>query len=224
MRSALTGFLNPFLYYLVLFKAYDLLPAQEAQPLNYTWPVVLSLLSVPLLRQPLGGRALADLLVSFAGVVVITTRGDWQHFRPTDPVGCGLALGSALIWAVFWIANVRDHRDPVLTLLMSFLTGTFYTSLLVVSTNAFAWTEPAGLAAVYVGLFEMGLTFIFWLRALSLARDTASVSNLIYLSPFLALVFIHFVVGETIRPSSIVGLAFIVAGIVIQAGVGKSGD
>ena len=30
LRSAALGFLNPFLYYLVLFEAYDRLPAQEA--------------------------------------------------------------------------------------------------------------------------------------------------------------------------------------------------
>ncbi len=35
------GLLNPFFYYLVLFKAYDLLPAQVAQPLNYTWALTL---------------------------------------------------------------------------------------------------------------------------------------------------------------------------------------
>ena len=35
-----SGFLNPFLYYIILFKAYSLLPAQEALSLNYTWPLV----------------------------------------------------------------------------------------------------------------------------------------------------------------------------------------
>ena len=35
------GLLNPVAYYLVLFKAYDLLPAQVAQPINYAWPIVL---------------------------------------------------------------------------------------------------------------------------------------------------------------------------------------
>jgi len=38
--SAILGFLNPFLYYMILLKAYSILPAQIAQPLNYTWPVV----------------------------------------------------------------------------------------------------------------------------------------------------------------------------------------
>ena len=40
------GLVNPFLYYLVLFKAYDLLPAQEAQAINYTWALMLAFLSV----------------------------------------------------------------------------------------------------------------------------------------------------------------------------------
>ena len=44
--SLIFGLLNPFLYYLILIKAYDLLPAQHAQPLNYTWAITLSLLSV----------------------------------------------------------------------------------------------------------------------------------------------------------------------------------
>src|SRR5690606_31812383 len=41
------GLLNPFLYYLVLFEAYDRLPAQIAQPLNYTWAITLAVLAVP---------------------------------------------------------------------------------------------------------------------------------------------------------------------------------
>jgi len=42
------------------------------------------------------------------------------------------------------------------------------------------------------------------------------VSNLIFLSPFLALFFIHFLVGETILPSTVAGLFLIVAGIGLQ--------
>ena len=63
LRSAALGFLNPFLYYLVLFEAYDRLPAQEAQPLNYMWPIVVVILSVPLLKQPIGRVSLAGIPV-----------------------------------------------------------------------------------------------------------------------------------------------------------------
>ena len=45
------GMLNPFCYYVILFKAYDLLPAQVAQSLNYTWAITLIFLSVPILKH-----------------------------------------------------------------------------------------------------------------------------------------------------------------------------
>ena len=45
-KSALLGALNPFGYYLILFQAYSLLPAQVAQPLNMVWPITLALLSI----------------------------------------------------------------------------------------------------------------------------------------------------------------------------------
>ena len=109
LRSAALGFLNPFLYYLVLFEAYDRLPAQEAQPLNYTWPMVVVILSVPLLKQPLGRISLAAIVVSFLGVLVIATRGDLLAFRVSDPLGTALAVGSALIWATFWLTNVSGR-------------------------------------------------------------------------------------------------------------------
>ena len=36
-------------------------------------------------------------------------------------------------------------------------------------------------------MFEMGITFFFWLKALQLAKTTDKVSNLVYLAPFLSL-------------------------------------
>ena len=62
----------------------------------------------------------------------------------------------------------------------------------------------------------MGITFVLWLKALKFSATTAKVSNLIYLSPFLSLVFIRFIVGETILLSTLTGLVFIVGGILLQ--------
>ena len=39
----LLALLNPTAYYLILFAAYDMLPAQQAQALNYTWAIMLSI-------------------------------------------------------------------------------------------------------------------------------------------------------------------------------------
>ena len=223
LRSAGLGALNPYLYYLVLFKAYSLIPAQEALALNYTWPVVLVLLSVPLLGQRIGAGSVGAILVSFFGVVLIATRGDLSALGVSHPLGSSLALGSSLIWAVFWIFNLRDRRDPVLKLFLSFGFGSFFilaTVLLGEGIQIPAW--PGLLGGVYSGLFEMGLTFLLWLKALELSTTTARVSNLVFLSPFLSLGFIRVLVGEPILPSTLAGLVLIICGILLQQRLGRS--
>lgn len=220
--SLLFGFLSPFLYYLILLKAYDLLPAQQAQPLNYTWAITLSLLSVPLLGHRLKILEIAAVLVSYLGVWVISTQGDVFSLKFENPLGVVLALGSTVIWALYWIANTKDQRDPVLGLFLNFLCSLPLIGFYLMVTEGFRRVEWTGLlGAAYVGTFEMGIAFISWLMAMKLTASTAKIANLIFISPFLSLVLIHFIVGEKIMMSSVVGLVFIVAGLLIQAATGK---
>ena len=216
IKSAGIGFLNPFLYYMALFKAYSLLPAQEAQPLNWTWPIALTLLSAPILRQKLRFISVIGIFVSFTGVLVISTGGiPWDlHF--TNLTGDIMAVSSSIIWAAYWIINLKDRREPVIKLFMGFVFGTFYSLTALLLMTNFETANISGLAfTVYIGLFEMGLTFIIWLKALEIAGDNASVANYAYLTPFISLIFIHYIVGETIQISSITGLTLIIGGILI---------
>lgn len=215
--SLLLGFLNPFLYYLILFKAYDLLPAQEAQPLNYTWGITLALLSIPLLKQNINRLQILAIIISYSGTLVISTRGNLLDMEFSNPLGVALALGSTIIWALYWIYNTKDSLDPVLKLFLNFGAGLIYIAVFLPTVTTFGFENVRGLyGALYVGIFEMGITFVFWLMALRLSRTTAQVGNLIYLSPFLSLIFIYFLVGETILLSTIIGLVLIMTGLIIQ--------
>lgn len=216
-RSLALGFLNPFLYYLVVLKAYELLPAQMAQPLNYTWAIALALLSVPLLKQRLGLRGVLAGLVSYAGVWVISTRGRIIGLDLVDPFGVALALGSAFVWALYWILNTKDKRDPTERLFLNFLMSL---PLVFLACVLFSDLRPPGpaalLSALYVGVVEMGVTFVLWLSALRLSVSTARISYLIFVAPFLSLLFVRLILGEAILPSTLVGLALIVLGLVVQ--------
>jgi drug/metabolite transporter (DMT)-like permease len=217
LHSFKVGLLNPFLYYIVLFKAYDLLPAQVAQPLNYTWALTLAFLSIPLLKQKIHPREIAAGIVCYLGVVVISSRGEMLSFSSFDPLGVVLALASTVIWALGWILNTKDDREPVASLLLSFLFGLPFIFIACVLFSDLSVSDPRGLlGAAYVGTFEMGITFVFWLKALKLSENTAKVGNLIFLSPFLSLIFIHFLVGEEIFASTFFGLVLIISGLIIQ--------
>ncbi|MBW7991766.1 MAG: DMT family transporter [Planctomycetes bacterium] len=217
LHSAMLGFLNPFLYYLVVLNAYKILTAQEAMTINWLWPMTLVLLSIPLLKQKIKPKGIIAITISFFGVYIIATRGNLLGFKFTNPVGVLLALGSTIIWSLFWIYNTKDKHDESVRLFLNFIFGTVFIFISILIVDKIKVPDFKGmLGATYIGLFEMGITFLFWLKALKLSKTIAHVANLVYLSPFLSLVVISFVVGETIVLSTIIGLIFIVGGIILQ--------
>jgi len=215
--SAFLGALNPFAYYLVLFKAYDLLRAQEAQTLNYFWAIILVLLSIPILGQKISLKSLLAVLISFSGVYIISTQGKVLSFEFTNGFGVALALGSAFIWALYWIYNSKDPADDSLRLFVNFTFGSIYIMILMFFVSDFGSISFKGIGGgTYIGFFEMGLTFFFWSKAMKLSETTARISNLIFLSPFLSLIFISLILNEKILISTVVGLLFIITGILLQ--------
>lgn len=217
LNSILLGTFNPLFYYLVLFKAYSLLPAQLAQPLNMVWPLVLSLLSVPLFGQKIGKWSMAGLFISFTGVVCISSQGGLSGFQHTSLTGVLLALGSSVIWAFYWILNVRDSRDSVVKLFLNFLFGLLFLTLAVWLFSDFRIDTVSGLlTAIYIGVFEVGITYVFWMKAMQLSTNNAKIGNLVFLTPFLSLIFIRFILNETLFITTFIGLVFIVAGIWVQ--------
>ena len=218
--SALAGLFNPFAYYLILFKSYSLLPAQIAQPLNYTWPIMLVLLSVPFLGQKADRKSLAALALCMIGVVLISSGGKLGSLE--NPLGVFLALFSAVIWGAYWIINMKDKREESVKLFLNFLFGLIYVVLYGLIFADLSIPSAKGLAsAAYVGVFEMGITFFLWSKALKTAESTASVSTLAYLSPLLSLIFIALILKEAIALTTVAGLLIIITGILYQKGLLK---
>lgn len=213
----LLGILNPFLYHVVLFGSYDLLPAQQAQALNYSWPMALTLMAVPILGNKLSKKDAFCCLVAYLGVLIISTRGEFQNLKFESPLGVALVMSSTIIWALYWILNARQQGDSLVSLVLCFLFGMPWIVLAVATQSSFLPIPVEGLAgAIYIGLIEMGFAYLLWLKALKLADNTAVISNISYLSPFLSLFFIANVLGESIHPTTYAGLLMIVASVVFQ--------
>jgi drug/metabolite transporter (DMT)-like permease len=214
--TLVAGGLNPGLYYLVLFEAYDRLPAQVAQPINYTWAIMLSILSIIFLKQKITPADFSAALICYTGVLIIATQGDFSSFAHSDLIGLALALFSTIIWATYWILNVKDPRDPVTGMFLNFSVALVPVGIACIVFSSFTVPMEGLSGAVYVGLFEMSLAFLCWSTALRLTSNTSRISNLIFLSPFLSLIFIHQILGETIYTTTYIGLVIITCGLLIQ--------
>ena len=215
-RMALLGLLNPVAYYLVLFKAYDLLPAQVAQPINYAWPIVLLVLLALFGGQPIPRKKYIGMFLSLGGVALISLGGGGLTGSSLSVAGLLLAALSALLWALYWMVNKRvvTKMDSSLVLWVSFLVSSVVMLLMTAPRLAQHITLQGALASGYVGWFEMGIPFICFGAAMRMTSNPALINQLCYISPFLSLFFIATVLGETILLTTYIGLALIVGGLI----------
>lgn len=215
-QAAALGLLNPFLYYQVLFTAYDRLPAQLAQAVNYTWAIVLAVMAVPLLGQRLGLRSLGGIVVSYAGVLIIVTGVEAHAELDWHWQGLLLALGSTVVWAFYWLLNARLRAEPLPLMTWSFLFATPLVALVCMLSDGLpAWSRATLPYGLWVGVVEMGVTFLLWSAALRRTAHAARIGQLIFLAPFLSLLLIERVLGEPVPATSWLGLAVIVAGLLL---------
>lgn len=224
LKNISLGFLNPFFYYLVVLKAYALLSAQEAMILNYIWPIIITLFSVLFLNSKFTTRIILGIILAFAGVIVIGTKGEIFTFKFENTLGLALAVFSPFIWSIYWILNLKDSRPELVKLFSGFIFGTILIFFYVLLFDDFKLNNYNYLfGAIYVGLFEMGITFFLWLKGLQLSLNKAKTATLVYLSPFLSIIFIALFLDEKILESSVIGLYLIIAGISIQHIVFENG-
>lgn len=206
-------------YYFVLFRGYALLPAQVAQPINYTWSIVLAVMLSLAHRQRLSAKQVFWMLTAWAGAALIAAGG--RDIGPVSPEGIAFMALSTVLFPLFWLLSDRSRLPQPVFMLISFA-----------GAAALAWTGVLReglpfpeisrlLPAVYLGFFELSLPYLFWSRALRLADDMAFLGTLPMITPFLALFWIHLIIGEPILLTTVLGLSLIVAGTFLQAREGR---
>ncbi len=208
------GLINPVTYYMVLFTAYDYLPAQVAQPINYIWPIAVLVLLAVFNHEPIPARKYIGMALSLAGVATISLGGKGIA-AGISPAGIALAASSAVFWAAYWMLSnrINGRLDPLVTYFSTFAVG----SAVLLAGAPIAGFDMPDLAALgagaYIGAFEMAIPFICFGTALKITDNPALINQLCYLSPFLSLFFISTILGEPIMPTTYIGLAIIVAGL-----------
>lgn len=205
-----------YLYYAALFLGYERLPAQIAQSINYTWAILLTILSWVVLKQKASMREFFCLLFAYTGVLLISF-GAKKHFGSLDPFGLFCIILSTLLYAIYWILNAKSTIHEIPSLLLSFLCAH-----LLSLTTVFLQGEtlflplPSLLGGIYVGLFELAIPFFLWATALRMSTSVARIAYLPFLVPFLALFWISFLLHEPVATTTILGLAIIVLASFLQ--------
>ncbi len=215
---AAMGFVGVFLYYVCFYLALSYLSAQEAFIINYLWPIFIVLFAVPILAERFTVTKLIAVLLSFCGVLIVATNGNVTALSFESPLGVGLAVLGAASYGLFSTLGKLREYDRFASMGFYYLATFIYCILTIGFIGGIApITSTMQLfGLLWVGLGTCGLAFALWFMALK-HGDTAKISNLAFITPFLSLVYIHFLLGEPILTTSLLGLLLIVSGIVFQA-------
>jgi drug/metabolite transporter (DMT)-like permease len=122
----------------VFVLAIGKVPLATASAIGFTSPLIVTALSVPLLREQVGWRRWSAVCVGFVGALLIIRPGSGLH----NPAVL-LLLASALAYALYQIATrfVMAHDSPATGIIFAALLGSLGTTLAL----PFIWVTPKSL-------------------------------------------------------------------------------
>jgi drug/metabolite transporter (DMT)-like permease len=210
---AFMGFVGIFLYHIFLLAAITYAPVQEAFIVNYTWPIWVVIFAAIILKEKISAIKIIAIILGFIGVYIVITKGDFLSFSTINVKGDLFALAGAVSYGIFSVIGKKNNREIVTSMMFYYGFSFIYCLIATLgfsSIPTLTFYEIIGI--VWMGVFAGGLAFVFWFMALRY-RDTAEMSNIVFLTPFISLIYIYLLIGEQILISSILGLFLIIIGI-----------
>ncbi len=212
---ASTGLLGTFFYYVFYYAGNKVLAASQAFIINYMWPMMSVVFAIIILKEKLTFRKAIAILVSFLGVGVVMGKGILQ-FNKGALVGALMCLLAAVSYGLFAALNKKTGYEKISAMLVGYFAAFVLTGIiLAIRGELFIPKGNQLLGIAWNGMFTMSLANTLWVIALS-KGDTAKISNLAYITPFISLIWTSIFLKEKIEWTSVIGLLIIVIGIFIQ--------
>jgi drug/metabolite transporter (DMT)-like permease len=207
-RAWLHGVGGLFGYHALFFAALAHAPAAEANLLNYTWPLLIVLLSWPLLGLRISARHLLGVFTGLCGSLLLLARG--AQYDHAAIFGYACAAGAALTWALYSVLARRLRAVPS-EALIGFCAATavlaFVTHALLETTVVPSW--GALICVLLLGLGPVGVAFVFW--DLGMKRgDPRLLGILAYATPVASTIILG-VAGFAALSMATLAAAFLVA-------------
>lgn len=221
LKMGAIGLPGVFLYYALYYAGAARMPASQAFIINYLWPIMSIVFACIVLKEKITGRIILAVMLSFLGVFTVAG-GDLIRFRADTVVGMLCCFGAAVCYGFYTAINKKSSYDKQVSMTVAVFVACLLSLVIVLARGGDLRIKLVQLPGIlWNGVATMALANLAWALALS-EGNTAKVSNLAYITPFLSLVWTFFILKEPIEPMSILGLCMIVLGIFIQLRAGKS--
>ena len=212
IASGAAGF---FLYMLTFNRGTAMVPSATSSVIIATAPVITALLARVIYKEKLAIYQWIAIATEFLGIIVLTI---W---------GGNFTINEGIIWLILASLSLSCYNiiQRKMTKLYKPLTVTAYSifagtmMLCIFAPKAYIEIKtalPIQFAYIFIlGVFASALAYIAWAKAFSKAKDTSSVSNYMFVTPFITALFGFVFAGEVPDVSTIVGGTIIMCGVLL---------
>lgn len=212
----ITGTLGIFLYNELLFFGMTRLLAQQAFIINYLWPIFIVIFSCILLNEKLTPIKSVSMVLSFIGVAIVATGGNFTALGAVDLIGVLACCLAAMCYGLFSVLTIKIRCDKFVAMMIYYFFSSVTAASVLLATGGIPQVSTFQVYGIlWTGILIYGIAFSLWSVAIACGKP-AKISNLAYLTPFVSLVWIYFLTGEPITPASVIGLLIIISGVLLQ--------
>ena len=210
------GLLGTFLYNLFLYLGINRMQASQAFIINYLWPIMIVVFACIILKEKMTLKKAIAIVLSFIGVIIVTSNGNLLSIDNNSLIGTLFCVLAAISYGLFSVLNKQKKYNKYLSMMLFYLVSFVVSLVYILFTKEWYIPQVNQLVGlIWIGIFTSAIAFTTW--ALSLEKgDTAKISNLAYITPFLSLIWTALILKENISIYAIAGLIVIILGIFIQ--------
>ncbi|MBT4089137.1 MAG: DMT family transporter [Deltaproteobacteria bacterium] len=211
------GLLGTYIYYLFLYLGYSQAVGIEVLVFQYTWPVLIVVFSIFILKEKLTTRKLTALLFGIAGVVTVLTKGEFQHINVSNPGVIALVATGASCFALFSVLSKTVQKNAYSVVVVYFFAALIASFASMLYFSEFVLPASAEIIPVLLnGVFVNGFSYIFWVVALKSA-EASYLAPFTFITPILSAIYLVLFFGEPFILAYGIGLICIVAGGLVNS-------
>lgn len=218
LKAISLGFLGTYLYYVLLYFGYANAPGMEVLIVQYSWPILVAVLSLIILREKLTTPKVISILLGFLGVFMVLTKGNFSQLKFENLTIDLIVFFGAFVFALFSVLSKKIEMNDISSLLtIYFLTASVAS---FISMNIFSEFKSPGLNTitpiVINGFFVNGHSYIFWIKALKIG-EASFIAPFVFLTPVLSSIFLIVIFNEPFYTAYLIGMSCVILGGLLNA-------
>nr|ELR5168211.1 DMT family transporter [Providencia rettgeri] len=212
------GFLD-CLFYLLLYYGYSIENGIAVLVIQYSWPLIIILLSVVLLKDKLAGRQIVGIIIGFIAVIITFTKGQITQLHVENPTALLLVFSGAFCFALMSVFSRQYSIDPYISTVWLFIFSTLTSLVLLLLFSEVQLPSKAAFWPTLInGILINGVSYILWFKTMNTGHS-AKIASVVFLSPVLSVLWLVLILSDPFEIAYIIGVLLVIISGVLCVGI-----